>query len=395
MIAALYVATGGIYYGIDDVDPWDTARDARLYPGPHPVVAHPPCARWGQERDPMTTWRIICGDALEALAQLPAESVHCCVTSPPYWMQRCYGVEGQLGLEGTPQVYVATMVQVMAAVHRVLRSDGTLWIDMGDGYAGSWKAQGRQGKTGQLAGRTACAQRQIAQAAKRDSMAGACPEGLKPKDLIGMPWRLALALQDDGWWLRSEIIIHKPNCMPEAVRDRPTRAHEHLFLLTKSRYYYYDQDAIKEPTSGTAHPRGDGVNRKISKAAADISRAWSRKRATSPEPRQNASFSAAVTEVVETRNARTVWSIASQARSEAHFAAFPDELARRCVLAGCPEGGIVLDPFVGRGTTAIVALRWGRSAIGIDLSPEYCEMARANIIDDAPLLNPGLETHHE
>jgi DNA modification methylase len=210
------------------------------------------------------------------------------------------------------------------------------------------------------------------------------PTGLKRKDMIGMPWRLAFALQQDGWYLRSDTIWSKPNPMPESVKDRPTKAHEYIFLLSKRRRYYYDAEAIKDPVTGNSHARGNGVN---PKAKRDAERAFNRRRKTMPKTRQNSSFSSAVNRLVETRNARTVWTIPTQSRDDDHYATFPDELARRCILAGCPPGGTVLDPFVGRGTTVIVALRNQRNGIGIELSQKYCDMARRNIVEDAPLFN--------
>jgi site-specific DNA-methyltransferase (adenine-specific) len=324
------------------------------------------------------TWTIHQGDALEVLRTLPDRSVNCCVTSPPYWRLRDYGVAGQIGDEPTIEEYLGKLVAVFREVRRVLHADGVLWLNMGDGYVsdawggggitedGCW-SDGRKSAT--FAARMA-ARKKIRK-----------PTGLKRKDMIGLPWRLAFAMQQDGWYLRSDTIWAKTNPHPEAVKDRPTKAHEYIFLLSKRRRYYYDAEAIKDPVTENAHPRGNGVN---PKAKRDAERAFNRRRKMS---RQNPSFSSAVTGLVETRNARTVWTFATQGRDDDHYATFPDELPRRCILAGCPPGGTVLDPFVGRGTTVIVALRNQRHGIGIDLSPEYCEMARENIVEDAPLLN--------
>lgn len=367
------------------------------------------------------TSRIYQGDALEVLRTLPSESVHCVVTSPPYWGLRDYGVAGQLGLEecvdcgwhGTPAAFrsvlatqgvgpcgscfVCHMVAVFSEVRRVLRSDGTLWLNMGDGYAGSWGAQGRQGKTGILAGRNACSARQIAAAAKRTTGTGRLDRtGLKPKDMIGQPWRLALALQASGWWLRSEIIWSKPTCMPESIQDRPTKAHETIFLLAKAQAYYYDATAIREPVTGGARPRGSGVNRKAQKVpdgwdtAERAHGAIHREGRGAPQyrPRQNPSFSAAVHGLVEMRNKRTVWTIPAGRFPGAHFATFPEDLPAICIKAGCPRDGIVLDPFSGAGTTGLVARRLGRQFVGIELSSKYCRMARNRIERETSLFGP-------
>lgn len=337
---------------------------------------------------------LICSDVLTALSGLPADSIDCVITSPPYWGLRDYSTEeepidGQIGLEPTPWEYLIKLREVFAAVHRVLRKEGTLWVNMGDKYLGG--GSGGQGKsTYRSRNRNASRDAKIAMGQGTHFTA----PGLKRKDLVGIPWRLALALQEDGWWLRSEIIWHKPSAMPEGNFDRPSRDHEHIFLLTKSAKYFYDKTANRVPGSPNTHPRGSGVNAKIHKANADATRAFGRKRATAPQPRQNSSFSAAVKDVVETRGVRTVWpapesiwNMASNPRSEQHFASFPDELARRCIAAGCPEGGVVLDPFVGRGTVIIQALRLDRLGLGIDLSPGYCRMTIQNIEADAPLFN--------
>lgn len=314
------------------------------------------------------------GDALATLRTLPDEHAQVCVVSPPYWQLRDYGVAGQLGMEPTPEEYVDTMVCVFREVRRVLRKSGTLWLNMGDSYAG----QGG-GNNGQHTGLNRW------RAGGRTSRKGG--SGLKPKDLVGMPWRLALALQADGWWLRSEIIWHKPSCVPESVRDRPTRAHEHVFLLSRSSRYLYDAAAIAEPVTGNAHGRGAGVN---PKARVVTPSSWdtgegahktiahnSRSKATrKSRSRQNPSWSAAVSEPVTERNSRTVWTIPSEPLKDEHFAAFPSELARRCILAGSKRDDLVLDPFAGAGTTGLAAGQLGRSFLGIELHPEYVRLAR-------------------
>jgi DNA modification methylase len=294
---------------------------------------------------------IIRSDALAI--PLRDESVDCVVTSPPYWGLRDYGVAGQLGLEATPADYVAAMVAVFRESWRVLRPAGTLWLNLGDSYstqAGEGKVPGGGGQGARWA--------RINQTRDPKPSGGREPmwqpnrrkiEGLKPKDLVGIPWRVAFALQADGWWLRSDIVWAKPNPMPESVTDRPTRAHEYLFLLTKSARYWYDAEAIAEP----AIRAGDipGGRKYVGNGM-----------------RFNANGKNGASPVAESRNARSVWTIATQPYSGAHFATFPEEIARRCIRAGCPKGGIVLDPFAGSGTVGRVAIQEGRSAILCDLA---------------------------
>jgi len=292
-------------------------------------------------------------DCLEGLKQLPDNSINCCVTSPPYWGLRDYGVEGQIGLEKTPEEYVAKMVEVFREVKRVLRDDGTLWLNLGDCYNGSGGAGGDYNKGGLKEGQPKYPGRKIA--------------GLKPKDLVGIPWRVAFALQTDGWYLRSDIIWHKPNAMPESVKDRPTRAHEYIFLLTKSGRYYYDADAIREPHKeidrrfgGDGTHYGTGV-RYHNNAPKGVQRgAW-----LGQHPKG--------------RNKRTVWSVTTKPFKEAHFATFPPDLIEPCVLAGCPIGGVVLDPFAGSGTTLLVATQHHRRSIGIELNPDYIKIAERRL----------------
>lgn len=311
------------------------------------------------------------GDCREGLKALPEASVHCCVTSPPYFGLRDYGVASQIGLESVPAEYVAAMVAVFREVWRVLRDDGTLWLNLGDSYANDGKWGGHTGGKHVKALHCSPVGRN-----KRYT-------GLKPKDLIGIPWMVAFALRDDGWYLRKDIIWHKPNVMPESVHDRPTTAHEYLFLLTKSQRYHYDSDAIKEPVTGNSHARGDGVNPKA-KIAGQNSRIFHDRDPQHPparKSRQNESFSAAVNGLVNERNKRSVWTVPSAPYSEAHFATYPPDLIKPCILAGCPVGGTVLDPFGGSGTTGMVALELGRNAILIELNPEYAKLAeqRCNV----------------
>jgi len=264
------------------------------------------------------------GDVRDVLPTLDAKSVQCVITSPPYWGLRDYGVKGQIGLEPTPDDYVQTMVKVFREVTRVLRDDGTLWLNMGDSYASS-----PAGNFGGDMPAPADGGRYRANKPKMDYGAS----GLKPKDLVGIPWRVAFALQADGWYLRSDIIWHKPNPMPESVTDRPTKSHEYLFLLTKSPRYYYDTDAVREPS--------------VEQAAG--------------------------------RNLRSVWTINPQPFSEAHFATFPTALVEPCIKAGSTKGDLILDPFAGSGTVGCVALKLAREFVGIELNPDYCTLARESI----------------
>ena len=307
---------------------------------------------------------ILQGDALTMLRTLPDESVHCCVTSPPYFGLRDYGVPGQIGLEGSVEEYVARLVEVFAEVRRVLRHDGTLWLNLGDSYATQrndhdWLGSGALAKKGKFV-----------------------PTGLKPKDLIGVPWRVAFALQAAGWWLRSDIIWAKKNCMPESVTDRPTRSHEYIFLLAKSERYYYDADAVMEPVTGGAHPRTAGRNSRI---YVDRDPAHLKPGVTPKSARPglgikaNSSFHAVVNDLVMARNKRTVWSVATQPYAEAHFATFPPKLIEPCILAGCPTGGVVLDPFFGSGTVGEVAIRHSRHYLGIELSAAYIQLAEKRL----------------
>lgn len=350
-----------------------------------------------RRKAPDTGYRLHVGDAMDVLPTLEAGSVHCVVTSPPYWGLRDYGLEprvfggdsacahewgamergkrrdllpeevsesrsrlgthqeqhrapqnggrfcqrcgawlGQLGLEPTPELYVEHMVAVFREVRRVLADDGTLWLNIGDSY-----------------------------------VTGAVGDSLKRKDLAGIPWRLALALQADGWYLRADIVWHKPNPIPESVRDRPTRAHEYVFLLSKAPAYYYDADAIAERAIGGHTGAGATFRREASKRGAALvpGQARGTHRADRPEVAYNG----------PTRNARSVWTIATKPFPGAHSAVMPLELAERAVLAGCPTGGTVLDPFAGSGTTGVAALRNARYFIGIEANPEYAEMAQQRL----------------
>ncbi len=313
------------------------------------------------------------GDALDVLRTLPDESVQCCVTSPPYWGLRDYGVDGQLGLESDPQDYVSTIVDVFAEVRRVLAGDGTLWLNMGDSYA----CGGNGARDPERWPKQSRAEGFRSTHAKKNS-------GLKPKDLVMMPARVALALQADGWWVRSDTIWHKPNPMPESVRDRPTRSHEYVFLLSKARRYFYDADAIAEPlvTSGQPNtpdaiksPHGQGFSRRAQKGKVPSgwdTRAGGHREKKGRYMRGNKERKHGVSDRDKngTRNARSVWTISTTPYPGAHYATFPPELAERCILAGSRPGDTVLDPFGGSGTTAAVATGLGRNAIHIDLNPD-------------------------
>jgi DNA modification methylase len=313
------------------------------------------------------------GDAAGVLAQLDASSVQSCVTSPPYFGLRDYGHPEQIGLEESPGEYVASLVEVFRAVRRVLRDDGTVWLNLGDSYSGSWGNQshkdGRQETSpiGQVHDERFPSGRR----------SGAIRPGDPPaKNLRGMPWRVAFALQDDGWILRSDIVWAKRNFMPESVEDRPTRAHEYLFLLAKRPRYYYDAEAIREESD----PEQEAHNRRYAREYdAHTSRA-----AATGQPGNVNSVGIHSRPGRGGRNARSVWSISSQPYPGVHFAVMPPALVRRCVLAGCPEGGTVLDPFIGSGTVAMVANQLGRRAVGIDLSESYLDLAMQRC-KDAPL----------
>lgn len=319
-------------------------------------------------------WKLIVGDARRDLASLPEASVQTCVTSPPYWGLRDYGVAGQIGLEETLDQYVRELVGVFRGVARALKPDGTAWVNLGDKYVDSGGA-GAQGKHGEMASRSIAAARGIARSSRSSRSSR---EGLRPKNKLGIPWRVAFALQDDGWVLRSDIIWDKANPMPESVDDRPTVAHEFIFMFSRGPDYFYDSAAAKERcVPGAAHSRGKGVNPTAGAQSDQQNRVRQTPRggAQGPRAKQNASFSNAVTSVVEWRNWRDVWRMASEPSQLEHFAAFPSELPKRCIIAGTKPGDLVLDPFAGTGTTGVVALELGRRFVGVELNPAYAEMA--------------------
>jgi DNA modification methylase len=402
------------------------------------------------------TYTILEGNALTRLRELPDESVHCVVTSPPYWGLRDFGtakweggdpacdhkqesprfngpkqtsaqvsghaskaeshsrrncqkcgatrVDDQLGLEPTPQAYIAKMVEVFREVRRVLRKDGTCWVNIGDSYAGSWGAQGREHAGKHAPNVSALSANQVKAAQIRTNGTGSLSRtpGLKPKDLCGIPWRLAFALQKNGLWLRSAIIWAKPNGMPGSQQDRPTSSYEMIFMLTKSERYYSDFDAIKTPPressmirtaqdvqaqAGLHRANGGAKTNGTMKAVgvrADKQRGHSRR-----HNGFNDRWDQMSKEEQQSKPAmiRDVWFVPPAQFKGAHFAVMPEEIARRCILAGCPKGGLVLDPFSGSGTVGVVALRHGRNYIGIELNPEYAAMSRRRIERDAPLFN--------
>lgn len=365
------------------------------------------------------TVRILVGNSLDRLRELPDESVHCIVTSPPYYGLRDYGVSGQIGLEPSPQEFIDVLVEVFREARRVLHKDGTCWVNMGDSYAsnaGGYSATGSRGSTSDAR----ISLKTMSAVVQNRSRVPA--SGLKQKDLMGIPWWLAFALRADGWWLRQEIIWHKPNPMPESIKDRCTKSHEHIFLLTKSERYFFDGEAIAEEvaestiarlgqpslenqegsdrvpgkTNGkmkAVPPRFGGNkygNSDDQKHRTKSGRAYSFKRSTATEgmpgaPDQHRPDRDDI-EYVGKRNKRSVWTVATSSFKEAHFATFPPALIEPCIKAGCPRGGVVLDPFLGAGTTGLVADRLQRDCIGIELNPEYAELARKRIQAESPLL---------
>lgn len=341
-----------------------------------------------------TTGILYCGNVLEELQRVASESVQMCVTSPPYWGLRDYGTPGQLGLEETPEEYVSNLVKVFREARRVLRMDGTFWLNIGDCYYGSGGFHG----TSKNPMTDGLHKTLIMQGA------GGIPKNkkharLKPKDLVGIPWMLAFALRDDGWYLRQDIIWAKPNCMPESVKDRCTKSHEYLFLLSKSNKYYYDIDSIREPLKESSIRRyktgwsgneyrdypGENKHNNISKYYEKMNKiygeqgSWHSHEATLIKGNKPDSNYPRGTHP-NGKNKRSVWSIAPKPFKDAHFAVFPEDLVHPCILAGCPKNGIVLDPFIGSGTTAIVAEKLNRNWIGIDINESYCEMAALRIL---------------
>lgn len=301
----------------------------------------------------MTT-TILQGDCRDVIPTLPENSIHCCVTSPPYFGLRDYGVDGQIGIEQTPEEFISEIVNVFNEVWRVLRNDGTVWLNLGDSYASHGGVKQPDRDSSGNVRRSSRGQQSSMGSRGGFTRPRTTTATLKEKNLLGTPWRVAFALQEAGWILRQDIIWHKPNPMPESVRDRCTKAHEYLFLLSKSPRYYYDIDAVKEDGAGRID-----LGNMTSPARINQGGDWVN---TIKEP--------------QGRNRRSVWTIATQPYSGAHFATFPEKLIEPCILAGAPKGGTVLDPFGGSGTTARVAAKHGRNAILIELNSEYIELQK-------------------
>lgn len=309
-------------------------------------------------------------DCLTGMQQLPDQSVHCCVTSPPYWGLRDYGVDGQHGLEETPEAFISRQVEVFRELRRVLRDDGSLWVNIGDSYA----ASGRGGGGGSFQNND------MGTKVSKSNNKRSPVTGYKRKDLVGIPWMLAFALRADGWYLRQDIIWSKPNPMPESCQDRCTKAHEYIFLLTKSEKYYYNAAAIATPYKEKTYTTfgivskgyGDGTGLIQSENwARDVKirkpKQWKMPDGWDQRTKEEQQFEGA--------NKRSVWTMATKPFKEAHFATFPEELPYTCILAGCPENGVVLDPYMGAGTTALVARKTNRNFIGFELNPEYLAIA--------------------
>lgn len=302
------------------------------------------------------------GDCRETMRRWKEQGIKAqtCVTSPPYFGLRDYGHEGQIGLEETPEEYIEAMVEVFRCVWDVLEDDGTLWLNIGDSYVHSQPGRNRNGTGGQIVrGEMYCTKNNEGASNVGKKL---LEVGLKNKDLIGIPWMLAFALRADGWYLRQDIIWHKPNPMPESVQDRCTKAHEYIFLMSKSQKYYYDADAIKDDSINTAEEQEAKRNKIEHKGQRDNG------------DMRHTTSGFTKTGIYEKRNKRSVWTVTTKPYAGAHFAVFPSDLIEPCILAGAPAGGIVLDPFMGSGTTAQVAQHLGRQYIGCELNPAYMEL---------------------
>lgn len=303
----------------------------------------------------MSSYQLYHGDCLATLKTFTSESINCCVTSPPYFGLRDYGVDGQIGMEHTPDDFVNSLVTVFREVRRVLKDDGTLWVNLGDSYSAhkDCKSIGQS-----LAKGTTRENAHVIEKSKNRTSDSKMLKsvGLKNKDLIGIPWMVAFALRADGWYLRSDIIWSKPNPMPESVQDRPTKAHEYIFLLSKSQHYYYDNKAIAEKAIYAGDDRGSRTDARRGTMCNSMSGVTG-----------------------DTRNKRSVWTVSTKPYKEAHFATYPPDLILPCILAGCPEGGTVLDPFNGSGTTGQVALQNNRNYIGIELNAEYIQLTERRL----------------
>lgn len=326
------------------------------------------------------------GDTLESLRMLPDECIDMCVTSPPYYALRDYGVEGQIGLEETPEAYIAKLTDVFSEVRRVLKPEGTLWLNIGDSYNGAKQ------------GNTECVKHKCVET---DTFAKKLWGVAKPKDLIGIPWMLAFSLRNEGWYLRQDIIWHKPNPMPESVTDRCTKSHEYIFLLSKSKNYYFNHEAIQEEATGydghndtmmhgsTKYKDDIMPNSKPNTMSLKGHERWKFKNLADKGQQPNTMHERRALgmkdETYPVRNKRSVWSVNTSPCKEAHFAVFPEKLIQPCILAGCHENGIVLDPFMGSGTTAVVARKLGRNYIGCELNPEYIKIIEKRLHNEVGL----------
>lgn len=335
------------------------------------------------------TWEIKVGDVLDQIATIPDDSIQCVVTSPPYWGLRNYQVDGQFGLEGSPTEYVEKLVEIFREVKRVLKPDGTAWLNLGDSYSSGQRSTQSVPTLRKESSDAASGKHKYLNNFSVRPASG----GLASKQLVGIPWRAALALQDDGWWLRRDIIWSKPNPMPESVEDRPTSAHEYIFLLTKSPDYYYDHKSVRSPLKdvsvnrlkqGTEHQEGSHRAHGGTKTMKAVARKTDKQRGHS---KRHAGFNdrwdhmTLAEQQANGASLRSVWHVATRPFSGAHFATYPEKLIEPCIKAGSAPGDTVLDPFSGSGTTGVVALKRDRNYIGIELNPEYAEMSKRRIAD--------------
>lgn len=315
---------------------------------------------------------IITGDIGIVLPDIASDSVNCIVTSPPYWGLRDYGHHDQIGLEPDPQEYIDTLVEIFRDCKRVLKDDGTLWLNIGDTYCGGGNNRGNSKTLSKKQKSSRGSNGQVAKYGIHNFKSSI----VKPKDLMGIPWTLALALRADGWYLRQDIIWHKPNPMPESVRDRCTKSHEYIFLFSKSKKYYFDIEAIKEPAKydgpngAIKSPYGQGFTRSGNKY---------RKQRPNAEILKKGAQAGSIPWEGNTRQKRSVWSVTTKPFKGAHFATFPPDLIEPCILAGCPEGGTVMDPFFGAGTVGLVAEKHNRKYIGVEVNEDYVEIARKRL----------------
>lgn len=324
--------------------------------------------------------QVVEGEALAVLKRMPSRSVNCIVTSPPYYGLRNYGADGQIGLEDSPAAYVQRLVEIFREAYRVLRDDGTLWLNLGDSYA-----RGTVGRKDAASGKVSTGSAREGRAtglhsnnAQLKGLGGFRASG-QAKNLLGIPWRVAFGLQDDGWILRTEIIWSKPACMPESVKDRPTRSHEYIFMFAKARHYYFDMESFREPAvkgdagkvrGSIGSPSQHSARRKQDEAGLSRYTGFNERWEAKPQ--------------ADKRNRRTVWEVPTVPTKHEHFAAFPPALIAPIIQAACPAGGVVLDPFMGSGTTGMVARTYGADFVGIEINPAYAELARQRIAATAP-----------